>query len=270
MKSIIVNWEKVNEILLKKNVAEKLDGLNYAELKSLVNLFEPFKEASDDLESTKKPTLYLCLPYYFELLKYTETQAIDSRLIKNLKKIIRTGLQNIWYPETTLHHKTATFLFPPCRQLSNIERAEKQSIYAFIKDLAIDFPDDCFGISDEIPSSSNSSISEDSMFSIFSTSNSQNICTYNSVAEEIQGYIEGNLFCSDSCDIIEWWNENQEKFRTLYQVFLKLYCIPAPSAASKRCFSVAGNFLTEKRSNLDPDKLDKLIILQSMMYQRNI
>jgi len=39
-------------------------------------------------------------------------------------------------------------------------------------------------------------------------------------------------------------------------------CIPATSTPSERCFSTAGLTVTEKRANLDPDTIEKLIFIK--------
>ena len=60
---------------------------------------------------------------------------------------------------------------------------------------------------------------------------------------------------------LEWWRKNCERFPALSLYANKLLCVPATSVSSERIFSVAGNIVTKKRSNLLPENVDMLVFL---------
>ena len=44
-----------------------------------------------------------------------------------------------------------------------------------------------------------------------------------------------------------------------------IFAIPASSAKSERVFSTSGNFVTNKRSSLDPDNVEDLVTIKCNM-----
>lgn len=69
-----------------------------------------------------------------------------------------------------------------------------------------------------------------------------------------------NLLC--------WWKKNEMKFPLLARLARKYLAIPATSAPAERLFSVAGLVLEEKRTNLKPNKVDKILFLFSNLKQQ--
>lgn len=60
-----------------------------------------------------------------------------------------------------------------------------------------------------------------------------------------------------------WWREFSASFPNLAILAKKYLCICDTSSPSERLFSVAGNIVTEKRSLLDPEKVNMLSFLAS-------
>ena len=62
-------------------------------------------------------------------------------------------------------------------------------------------------------------------------------------------------------DPFEWWRSRKNKYPDLEKIARKYLCIPATSCSSERCFSTAGNIVSQKRSSLSPENVDILVFL---------
>lgn len=66
-------------------------------------------------------------------------------------------------------------------------------------------------------------------------------------------------------NILNWWKDNQSKYPHMSRVGRWFLAVQATSVAAERVFSVAGDILTAKRSQLDPENVNKLIFLKKNM-----
>jgi hypothetical protein len=64
-----------------------------AEVKSLIDVLEPFKKATETLSSDKEPTLGLVLPSLFKLSKALEIKPEESEMIRNVKIEMKAQLE---------------------------------------------------------------------------------------------------------------------------------------------------------------------------------
>jgi hypothetical protein len=67
-------------------------------------------------------------------------------------------------------------------------------------------------------------------------------------------------------DIIEcqlnWWRKEGIRFPLLLRCAKRILCIPATETSSERCFSTAGNVLTDIRSTLSNEHTEALVFLK--------
>ena len=62
---------------------------------------------------------------------------------------------------------------------------------------------------------------------------------------------------------IEFWYRNNDNYPRLEIIANKLFCVPASNETSERNFNYAGLTLTDRRSSLDPDNVDKMLFIRS-------
>ena len=62
---------------------------------------------------------------------------------------------------------------------------------------------------------------------------------------------------------LNWWKTNCACFPMLSNLVRKYTCVPATSTPSKSLFSTAGNLVSQKRSILKPETVDKLVFLHA-------
>lgn len=65
-----------------------------------------------------------------------------------------------------------------------------------------------------------------------------------------------------NCDPLLWWKNNEKKFPILSKFSKEFFGVSATSVPSERLFSDVGNVITNKRSSLKPEKVEKLIFLK--------
>jgi len=74
-------------------------------------------------------------------------------------------------------------------------------------------------------------------------------------------HLEGKL--SQVINVLkQWWQENEKHFPILWQLAQIYLAIPATSAISECAFSAAGNIVTAKRNQLNPDLVQACHLIQ--------
>ena len=63
---------------------------------------------------------------------------------------------------------------------------------------------------------------------------------------------------------LKFWKDQQEKFPRLSRLARRIFSIPATSASVERQFSGAGLVIQERRTNLNPEQLDNILLIRSM------
>ena len=63
---------------------------------------------------------------------------------------------------------------------------------------------------------------------------------------------------------LPFWKLNERKFPCLSLIARRLFCIPVTLAAVERSFSAAGLAITERRSSLDPQTLNDILLVRSI------
>ena len=70
-----------------------------------------------------------------------------------------------------------------------------------------------------------------------------------------------------SSDVLQWWKNHEKSLPLLSKFAKKVLAIPASSGKSERVFSTGGNFVTAKRTRLNPSKVQSLIVLKENKKQ---
>ena len=64
---------------------------------------------------------------------------------------------------------------------------------------------------------------------------------------------------------LQWWKVRSVNYKYLCKLVRKILCNIATSVLSERIFSAAGNVVSEKRSCLSPDNVNRLVFLYENM-----
>lgn len=137
IRSIVVQYDEI-ESLLETRDNTLMEGVDSATLKDVVNFLEPFREASDNLEQEKLPTLPLVLLYYRRLKGHLTVSSGDTPVVKKLKKRAAPFLESKLQLEEL--HYVATFLWPPFRHLRALTEAERRSVHSTVREMMVAVP----------------------------------------------------------------------------------------------------------------------------------
>ena len=95
---------------------------------------------------------------------------------------------------------------------------------------------------------------------IFQVINTKKFKNINCFIFEIDSYIKET---TKNVDPVEFWRLNKETYPGLFYCFEYIFSIMASSVPSESLFSEAGDQVTDKRNRLDPEKVNKMMVLES-------
>lgn len=113
--SMIENWQKLNEILIRENELHRLHNIDITMLRQISNFSKPIKHWSNIGERSKIPSLYIVWIAIDSVIKHCAVKENDEHLITLMK------VKCLCYIEKSfvLHrfHRMATFLNPNFKSL---------------------------------------------------------------------------------------------------------------------------------------------------------
>ena len=184
--------------------------------------------------------------------------------------------------ELDLRHYAATMMHPKYRQLKGCSKNEREQTCKFIRAEMVKMvkKDQYNNSSAAEPASKNqkkdqsileryedddSEYDDDSSDKYGDSSASVDYDFRPPKPDELTKYLE--IYIDKSTltqNPLDFWRLNQNIFPTLAKLARKIHCIPATSAAVERQFSSAGNILNERRTCLNPDNVDNILLIRSM------
>ena len=99
----------------------------------------------------------------------------------------------------------------------------------------------------------------------FVKNSSEKISAAEAAEAELQKYELEDPLSLDSKNPLLWWKEREINYKFLSILAKRFLCITSTSVPSERLFSSAGNLLSERRSRLSPENVEKLLFL----YENN-
>jgi hypothetical protein len=231
----------------------KIEGENYVTVSlvpfSLYFIQRSIKDKMNDNESTPS-SKHLAKVMYNDFTNYrygnTEQQMFYNPVL--------IGRYNRY---VTLHpvHLAATVLDPRMKELHFISIMECTEIWTYIRTLLLEHSrkhyDDLFA---EVYANNNIDVQEDSEITL----NNLEV----TVDTEIQYYKTLPAPNGNRINPLTWWKEKSHRLPLLKSLALKLLTIPATSAASERCFSIAARILVKSRNRLSPELVCDLMFLK--------
>ena len=82
------------------------------------------------------------------------------------------------------------------------------------------------------------------------------------LSNELDEYLNLNIQLNENDDVLVFWQQRQLKFPILTSIVRYYYAIPASNTIVERLFSCSKNTVTDKRTRLDTEKINKLLFLQ--------
>lgn len=259
----------------------RIQNINSELLQNLIEFLKVFKNASDELEGDKNPTiqkvaLYKCL-IRNHLLKYSnlennptddEIELVEVNINSIMQKLGEKALEILNSKfKLSEEHEIAVFLWPKFKMLKMFSQdlGERSRIIKNIEKKLLDLEskDNEININVErnidesnTPSSSVFSEWEDCMRG---QDNQEPRYKYK---KELENYREESFDIGDD-DILDFWSKQISRYPYLSKLARQILAIPSSSASSERPFSVAGRVIEERRSCLDGSTVDAILFLNN-------
>ncbi|KAL5239010.1 hypothetical protein ACI65C_006420 [Semiaphis heraclei] len=259
----------------------RIQNIDTELLTKITQFLKPFKEASDELEGDKRPTIQKVLLYQLLLKKHLQTYSNlqENILYSNAEELTinsilqMLGKRGLEFMDTKFklaqEHEIAVFLFPKFKSLEMFSETDKARIIGNIelKLLRIDLEEDNRLTNlQEVNNitARNPNPSRNSTFSKWEddendTDQSRNYPRYK---KEVEDY-KNKYFEVHDDNILEFWNNQKHIFPLLSILAKQILAIPASSASSERSFSVAGRVIEERRSCLGGNTVDGILFLNN-------
>lgn len=255
LNSIDDQWDAIKAILEQRHEISRLANIDRESIKGLTKLLNSFNIASKITECTYKDTLSHVWIGITEICSMCRVQQNDPIYIKAVKARLLEYIES----KFVLHqyHRIATFLHPNYKSLIFCSSDKKLRTIRETKNLMNEmFPSRIsLGQTESNSSSRRSSVDSDSSFlSTYYNRNEDGL-------DDVESYINTQWVSDDNIDVFKWWLEKKNSFPNLHRLALKLHSIPASSMQSERTFSRSGLIISDRRSSLNPQTVEDLILL---------
>lgn len=253
--SFILLYEEIGPKIVSADITDVFDEIPYNELVCIRDYLGPYKYVSKETEGDKDVTCVKILPLIEIILTHNQRKSGDLNAVRQMRSVAKTYIENDILPALPTDYKQWAFFHPAWKKMDSFKTVSHSVIFNQVKASITNFQIQAETQQEE-------PIIEEGSKSIFAKL--QDNCTsvplsYNSAETEIADYINCNVPNALNLNLIDWWEQNQEKYPRLYKKFLRIAPIVASSASAERMFSTASNILTAKRCRLSPEHVEQLL-----------
>ncbi|CAF1416249.1 unnamed protein product [Didymodactylos carnosus] len=238
----------------------------------------PFVSVLDILSDSKRPTLHRVLPLKQSLINKCTVNDADKEGLKEVKYFLAKRLKEKW--QISDEHLIATLIHPNLKHFHMCPQFRERAIDLLKKEMVK--RQNASSTDTSYTANSPTLISSSSALAPASTSNcssarknllleifdKQPVLPEKSPAEEeLQKYLTSTYVIEneEDDDILSFWNEHQRFFPLTALIVRRVLSIPASNTFIERLFSSCKNTVTDKRTRLSGDKLNKIMFLQKNM-----
>lgn len=243
-------------------------------IEDLLEVLQPFKDATTYLSSENYPTLSVLGPLVVQMKKKVEIGISDSENIKSVKRAIAKNLNTRYQDnEIQLMLNKSCFMDPRMKTLPHLSAIEQDHVCHSLVDemllLNSTPPSTCISndhAEDENdtspPPHKKTALQKILGDSFFCTSNVDGVTVtlHELILSEMSRYKAEPLLQLNE-EALKWWREHAPSYPNLSRMAVKYLGIVATSVPSERLFSTAGNIVNVKRSSLDPTNVEKLLFI---------
>lgn len=239
-------------------------------LKKLIDFLTPFKEITDILEASKRPTLHRVVPCRRGLLEKLKANATEPQFVVEYKEIAESLVKDVW----VLHsfHRIAYFLNPKMRSLKALSYSEQDDTMDNIRQILseIHLPSEVLPNASaplehsyENTSGPQSKRRRTGLEEAWEDDDDEAHSTVSSVSSELETYRNLSPPADAEFDLLGWWKLHAAQLPRLSRLAKRVLAIPATSAPSERNFSAAGQIVNKLRTKLNPKNVEDLLVLRS-------
>jgi hypothetical protein len=271
LESILLEYEAILLLCAEKGKQGMLTSIDKVLLETTVGLLKPFADVTKILESTNTPSIQYVIYCRNELLKHLKSCPSDRKSVKNIKKRLLEEIASRMIIKPL--YVAAAFLDPvTCRSmledgLSEVQIEEGKELIVQLakrKPLPQHPPEVATPASCQSAANCQKKIRLSNLL-IKKPKASSQISIETKLRREFSAYMEmemPEIEEIEDWDVLRFWKDNARMFPHLSFVARIILAIPPNSAKSESDFSEAGQIKTAKRSNLNPERLDQLMLLR--------
>ncbi|CAF1398655.1 unnamed protein product, partial [Didymodactylos carnosus] len=259
--------------VINNNYMDYLSRIDKNLLEELCGFLVVFDQAIDQLSEEEQPTIHKVLPIRQLLLNHCEINSQDSSSLHELKIFLSERIKSAWILQN--QHFISTLLHPSLKHFHKAPNGKykaldlvKQEILK--RTLASPIYDN---------TTSELATTTDSItFDTTTPSNSNNLLarcfdqpkppssSTSTPFDELDSYMALDQQINENDDVLLFWKENAKSFPILSLIVRDLYAIPASNTIVERLFSSSENTVTDQRTSLAANKLNKLLFLQKNLF----
>lgn len=225
-------------------------------LDEVVDFLKPFKDATEMLSASERPTLHLVVPIISKLKDHCNSSS-DYPSVEIIKAAVEIQIDS--KIKLDMRHKIACFLCPTFRSLRMLPDNERKNTISEIRRRVASSKESSVTPSPADKPTKRLKTSFD--FSDFSDPaldySQDEIKLYQSAPLAERDYAEYEV------DPMLFWSRNQGRCPALTSLALRILCIPATSVPSERVFFRANFIVSERRNRLKPEKVNNIMFLHS-------
>ncbi|UJR29925.1 hypothetical protein I4U23_017472 [Adineta vaga] len=303
LKSILKSYKIMKKILINKQQQKLFINVDEKKIKQIMLLLQPFQDVMKIIQTGNSPSLHLVLlctqtlgdvlKSFDSLVNYHENNGeheseqepneIDDELFEELEGIkfflnrMRGLLDEMF--ELDIRHYAATLLNPKYRSLKACSYTERAECYRYVRQqMQLIHIESTESNHIEAQEPTTKKFKGD-LFRRFesdgsdvrredggeSGNESEEYPISSKKSDELDRYLNFELEkLKLSSNPLKFWTDQYEKFPRLARLARRIFSIPATSTSVERQFSGAGLIIQERRTSLNPEQLDNILLIRSM------
>ncbi|KAK3924635.1 Transposable element Hobo transposase [Frankliniella fusca] len=262
--SLMKVFEQVRTLLTAHGEESRLSGIVVSDMEWLVQFLSTFKVQTDKLQGENYPTLPFAVLATRKLQDHCLPVLTDTPLQAILRARVGRAVTRKLKPSMT--QKIATFLWPQYRHLLMLSDAERDEVYATVRQLLAAEAEEQNVDGDLSPEGSPKRACIDAGYEEWTAPPDSLTLRM----DEVDQYLmTGSPVQSEK--LLEYWKAQFDApsgLRKLAKLAQRTLGKPATSAPSERVFSAAGFLIQERRTRLAADMVDKTIFLHAYLVQK--
>ncbi|CAF1440028.1 unnamed protein product [Rotaria sordida] len=255
--------------VINKNLIDSLGAIDKDLLEELCVFLKLFDQAIIQLSDEDKPTIHQVIPIRQLLINHCGIKYDDSDGLKEVKHFLGERIKSIWIPQdqhymsTLLHPSLKHFHIAPHEKNKAIKLVKQQLLKRTSIPVVVAATDSQTGTSTTSSTFNTSTAvpSNDLLGRCFDQS--QPVVK---LANELDDYMLLETQLHETDDVLLFWKENAKNFPVLSSIVRDIFVIPASNTSVERLFSSSKNTVTDRRTSLAAEKVNKLLFLQKNLF----
>ncbi|CAF2119222.1 unnamed protein product, partial [Rotaria magnacalcarata] len=270
--------------ILNDNYMNYLIGVDKYILEELCGFLKRFDQAIDELSEQEKPNMHKVLPIRQLLLNHCNLKSDECLELQELKIFLGERIKTAWilqdqhYMCTLLHPLLKNFDIAPNERAKAFDLVKKELLARVSSShtIANASSGNINTTTTTTTTNTTTSLASNDLLSFCFDRPQQKIISNSTPLNELYDYMTLDVQINECDDILSFWKANVKSFPTLSAIVCDLFAIPASNTIIERLFSLSKITVSDRRTSLAPDKLNKLLFLQKNMpvlkrkYEQNL